>query len=195
MLNFWTSFNQGLYHILNLSVYDHLLLLMVLIVPYNFKDWKKCLILISFFTLAHTIALFFALFNVFSIPSKIAQTLFLITLLILALYNLLLSGKIIKKEKFPFINTITLAIGSIHGLSFPASFHFENTTTNKMAYALQLALGIEIGQILAVAGLFLFLFVLQNLFHFNKRDLVIMLSSFVAGVVVSLALNTHFFVK
>ena len=48
--NFWFNVEYGLNHVLDINGYDHVLFLMVLTVPYVFKDWKRVIILVSTFT-------------------------------------------------------------------------------------------------------------------------------------------------
>ena len=65
MSEFWIYLNIGLKHVLDINAYDHVLFLMALAVPYAFKDWKRVLILVSIFTLGHTVALLLSVFNIF----------------------------------------------------------------------------------------------------------------------------------
>ena len=41
MSEFWIYFQIGLRHVLDIKAYDHVLFLIVLTVPYAFKDWKR----------------------------------------------------------------------------------------------------------------------------------------------------------
>ena len=93
MSDFWIYFNIGLKHVLNVCAYDHVLFLLALTVPYEFKNWKQILILVSFFTLGHTLALFLSVFNVIAIKANIVEFLIPITILVTALYNIIFSGK------------------------------------------------------------------------------------------------------
>jgi len=56
--NFWFNVKIGINHILDINGYDHVLFLMVLAVPYVFKDWKRVLVLVTLFTIGHTVSLF-----------------------------------------------------------------------------------------------------------------------------------------
>jgi hypothetical protein len=58
MLDSFLKFLElGLYHIVSFKGYDHILFLVVLTIPFLFKDWKRLLLLISSFTLGHTLSL------------------------------------------------------------------------------------------------------------------------------------------
>ena len=60
----------GLYHIVSFSSYDHILFVMLLALPYVFKDWKRILILISVFTLGHTLSLLLGVFNIVNLKRQ-----------------------------------------------------------------------------------------------------------------------------
>ena len=71
MQEFWIFFQLGLKHVLNLQGYDHALFLIALTVPYAFKDWTRILILVSIFTLGHTLALLLSVFNIIVVKTNI----------------------------------------------------------------------------------------------------------------------------
>lgn len=197
MSDFWIFFKVGLHHVLDIYGYDHLLFLIALSVPYLFKDWKRLLILISFFTLGHTLALFLSVFNVVTVKSSWIELLIPITILITAFYNLLSAGKSSKQENIAFISGITLFFGIIHGLGFSNYFKalLPGKPTDKLAPLLEFALGIEAAQLLVVLCVLLLSFVVQTLFRFNKRDFILIMSAFVIGVVVPLIFNNPIWKK
>ena len=63
MSDFWIYVEIGLKHVLNLKGYDHVLFLMALTTLHTFKDWKKILILVTVFTVGHTLALVLSVFQ------------------------------------------------------------------------------------------------------------------------------------
>ena len=50
-------FQLGLEHILDKNAYDHLIFIIALCSPYQPKDWKRVLILVTSFTVGHSITL------------------------------------------------------------------------------------------------------------------------------------------
>ncbi|HEX7869755.1 MAG TPA: HupE/UreJ family protein, partial [Chryseobacterium sp.] len=64
MSEFWIYFQIGLKHVLDIHAYDHVLFLIALTIPYTFKDWKRILLLISVFTIGHTLALLLSVFGI-----------------------------------------------------------------------------------------------------------------------------------
>ncbi len=198
MSDFWVFFKVGLYHVLDLYGYDHVLFLIALTVPYVFKDWKRILILVSLFTLGHTLALFLSVFNVVSVKASWVELLIPITILIAAFFNLFTAGKSSsKQESLTFIAGVTLFFGVIHGLGFSNYFKalLPGKPTDKLAPLLEFALGIEAAQVIVVVFVLLLSFVFQTLFRFNKRDFTLIMSAFVIGVVVPLIVNNPIFHK
>ncbi len=191
MTDFWIFFQIGLNHVLDINAYDHVLFLIALTVPYVFKDWVRVLILVSIFTLGHTLALFLSVFNVITVKSSLIEFLIPITILITAFYNLFTAGKSSKNGSITFIGSITLFFGLIHGLGFSNYFKslLSGEAIDKMAPLIQFALGIEAAQIAIVFAVLLLSFVFQTLFRFNKRDFTLTMSAFVIGVVVPMIIN------
>jgi HupE / UreJ protein len=197
MSDFWIFFKVGLQHVLDINGYDHLLFLIALTVPYAFKDWKRMLILVSVFTLGHTLALFLSVFNVLVVKSVWVELLIPFTILITAFFNLLTAGKSSKQDSITFIGGVTLFFGIIHGLGFSNYFKalLPGKPTDKLAPLLEFALGIEAAQIIIILLVLLLSFVVQTLFRFNKRDFTLIMSAFVIGVVVPLILNNPIWKK
>ena len=93
MSEFLTYFNIGLRHVLDINAYDHVLFLIALTVPYLFKDWKKIFLLVSIFTIGHTLALILSVYGIIAIKVNTVEFLIPITILITAVFNLLTAGK------------------------------------------------------------------------------------------------------
>jgi hypothetical protein len=81
MSDFWIYFEVGMRHVLNLFSYDHVMFLIALSVPYVFKDWKKVLLLVSLFTVGHTLALLLSVYEIIVVKVDIIEFLIPITIL------------------------------------------------------------------------------------------------------------------
>lgn len=192
MQEFWIFFKIGLNHVLDIQGYDHVLFLIALTVPYAFKDWTRVLILISIFTLGHTLALILSVFNIISVKANIVEFIIPITILITALYNLFTAGKTSKNTSITFIGFVTLFFGIIHGLAFSNYFKtiLSGEAIDKLPKLLEFALGIEVAQVIVVIAVLLLSFVFKTLFRFNKRDFTLTMSAFVIGVVIPLIIES-----
>ncbi|MFT3793622.1 HupE/UreJ family protein [Flavobacterium sp.] len=192
MSEFLIYLEIGLHHVLDIRGYDHILFLMALTVPYAFKDWKRVLLLVSIFTIGHTLALVLSVFGVIMIKAALVEFLIPITILITAVYNLFTAGKGGKKDGINIVGFITLFFGIIHGLGFSNYFKsiLSGNASDKIAPLLEFALGIEIAQLIVVLVVLLISFVLQHFARFSKRDFTLVTSAFVIGVVVPMLLES-----
>jgi hypothetical protein len=193
MSDFWIYFNVGLKHVLDIHAYDHVLFLLALTVPYDAKSWKRLLILISLFTLGHTLSLFLAVFGIVKINPIFIEFLIPITILITAIFNIYSTSKSAKKDNTTFIGFITLFFGIIHGLGFSNYFNaiLSGSATDKLLPMFEFALGIEVAQIIVVIATLLLAFVFQTLFKFSKRDWILSISCFIIGVVTTMIINSE----
>ena len=183
--NFWFNVQYGINHVLDPNGYDHVLFLMVLAVPYVFKDWKRILILVSLFTLGHTLSLVLAAYDVVSVNAQLVEFLIPITILIAALYNVFTAGKKEKSNKLSLLFFAALFFGLIHGLGFAREFKmFAGQSENKLELLIEFALGIEIAQVIIVFVVLFLGFLFQTIFRFSKRDWVMVLSAVVVGLVI-----------
>ncbi len=188
--NFWFNVEYGINHVLDIKAYDHVLFLIVLTIPYLFKDWKRVLLLVSVFTLGHTLSLTLAAYGAVSVSGGLVEFLIPITILIVALFNVFTAGKGAQKEKVGILFISTLFFGLIHGLGFAREFKmFVGSSDSKLVPLLEFALGIEIAQIIIVFIVLFLGFLFQTVFRFSKRDWIMVVSSIVVGLVIPMLLN------
>ena len=191
--NFWFNVQYGINHVLDINAYDHVLFLIVLTVPYMFKNWKRVLLLVSMFTLGHTLSLVLAAYNVVSVKAQIVEFLIPITILIVALFNVFTSGKGAQKEKVGILFLSTLFFGLVHGLGFAREFQmFLGGSDNKLVLLLEFALGIELSQVIIVFIVLFLGYVAQTIFRFSKRDWIMVVSAIVVGLVIPMIMNSDF---
>jgi hypothetical protein len=189
--NFWFNVEYGINHVLDINGYDHVLFLMVLAVPYVFKDWKRVLLLVSMFTLGHTLSLVLAAYQVVSVSGKLVEFLIPITILVAAIYNVFTAGKKDRGTKVGLLFFTTLFFGLIHGLGFAREFKMLSSLSDSKAELLiEFALGIEIAQVIIVFVVLFLGFLFQTLFRFSRRDWIMVLSSIVIGQVIPMIIQS-----
>ncbi|WP_299116071.1 HupE/UreJ family protein [uncultured Winogradskyella sp.] len=194
MDQFWFNVKYGLNHVLDINGYDHVLFLMVLAVPYLFKDWKRVLLLVSLFTLGHTLSLVLAAYDYVSINGKTVEFLIPITIIIAAIYNVFTAGKKKESTKISVLFLTALAFGIIHGLGFAREFAMVfGDAENKPLALLEFALGIELAQIIIVFVILFLGFLCQTIFRVSKRDWALVVSSIVIGLVIPILLANNIF--
>jgi len=193
MSEFLIYLEIGLRHVLDINAYDHILFLVALTVPYAFKDWKKVLILVSIFTLGHTLALFLSVFEIVTIKASLVEFLIPITIFCTAVYNLFTAGKSARKDNISFTGFITLFFGIIHGLGFSNYFKtiLGGSAGDKMLPLLEFALGIEVAQIIVVLIVLILSFIVQNFFRNSKRDWILIVSSIIIGIIIPMLIESE----
>lgn len=191
--NFWFNVQYGINHVLDINAYDHVLFLIVLTISYVFKDWKRVLLLVSMFTLGHTLSLVLAAYSVVRVNAQIVEFLIPITILAVALFNIFTSGKGAQKEKVGVLFLSTLFFGLIHGLGFAREFQMLlGDSDSKLVLLLEFALGIEFAQVIIVFLVLFLGYIVQAVFRFSKRDWIMVVSAIVVGLVIPMILNSDF---
>ncbi len=198
MTEFQAYLQLGFEHITDPRGYDHILFVMALCAVYTLKDWKKVVVLVTAFTLGHSVTLVLATFQIVSFRSDVIEFLIPITILITAILNFFDQPSkltLIKKEKSSTLRyPLALGFGLIHGLGFSNYLHSllgkeESITTPLLAFNL----GLEGGQLLIVALILLISFLITDIFKAQKQSWNFILSGIIAGMAISLILNNDFF--
>ncbi|MDW8851509.1 HupE/UreJ family protein [Flavobacterium sp. MMLR14_040] len=192
MSEFWIYFQIGLKHVLDIHAYDHVLFLIALTVPYTFKDWKRILLLVTVFTVGHTLALVLSVFGIIAVKVSLVEFLIPITILITAFYHLFTAGKATKNDGLNLIFFVTLFFGIIHGLGFSNYFKtiLGGSATSKLLPLGEFALGIEAAQLVVVFVVLLLSYIVQTVFRFSKRDWALVMSAFIIGVVIPMIVES-----
>lgn len=183
--DFWFNVQYGINHVLDINGYDHVLFLILLAVAYRFESWKRLLVLVSAFTIGHSVALVLAAYEVLQIDGALVEFLIPVTIAFAAVYNIIDGGRQIKSKRVVPIFVITLFFGVIHGLGFAREFKlFMGKAEAKLLPLLEFALGIEIAQLIIVFVVLLIGLLAQVVFRCNRRDWIMVVSAIVLGVVI-----------
>ncbi len=195
MLDSFLKFLElGLYHIVSFKSYDHILFLVVLTVPYFFRDWKRLLLLVSSFTLGHTLSLLLGVYDIINLKANVTEWLIPFTIIIMAIYNVFTAGKSSKYGNQVIIFSLVLFFGFIHGLGFANAFEsLVSSSESTLLSILEFALGIEVGQFVIVFCILFLGFLGQTIFRFSLRDWVMVISSVVIGLMLPLIFNSPLF--
>jgi hypothetical protein len=188
MQDFLIYLELGWQHILNWQGYDHILFVAALCGVYAISDWKRILILVTAFTIGHSITLALSVFNQIIIPSKWIEFLIPITIIITAFTNIL--GKRNFKRKTNPVYFMALLFGLIHGIGFSNYLKsLLGKSNNVVAELLAFNLGLEFGQIIIVFSVLIVAFVLTQIVRVNKREWNLFLSSAIFGIALMMAIE------
>ena len=190
MLDSFLNFLElGLYHIVDFSSYDHILFLAIITLPYVYKDWKQLLVLVSFFTIGHTLSLLLGVYDIINFNANLVEWVIPFTIIMIALYNIFTAGKTSSNSKSIIISCLVLFFGLVHGLAFANSFEsLVKIGGSQFLSILEFALGLELGQFIIIFCVLFFGFLGQTIFRFSKRDWVMVFSSIIIGLMIPLIL-------
>lgn len=184
MSEFALYFGLGKDHILDYAGgYDHILFVLALCAVYLVRDWKQILILVTAFTIGHSITLALATLNVINFPAEVIEFLIPLTIFITAVGNLFKNDTLLTQTKVQINYFFALFFGLIHGLGFSNFLRAllgknENIVSPLFAFNL----GLEFGQIIVVLIFLAISYVLVGLAKVSRRDLKLILSAAIAGI-------------
>lgn len=181
MQDFPLYFQLGWQHILDWQGYDHILFVLALCGIYTTADWKKVLVLVTAFTIGHSITLALSVFKLISINTSLIEFLIPVTILVTALSNIISKRQKPKGQKFKY--TMALFFGLIHGLGFSnylKSLLGKSSSITAELFAFNI--GLEFGQVLIVTAIMAISFVLIWIVKIKRWDYNFFLSSAIFGI-------------
>lgn len=194
MSTFEAYFLEGLDHILDINGYDHILFVLALSAIYLIRDWKKVLILITAFTIGHSITLALSTLNYVAIKPELIEFLIPVTIFITAVANLFKKERNFKSGGSMQLNYIfALLFGLIHGLGF--SNYLKAIIGKNSSIVMELFafnVGLELGQIIIVLCFLVLSFIFIELFGVKRRDWILVVSSAIAGIALTIMMDTKF---
>ncbi len=177
----------GFQHIIDINGYDHIVFVLVLCAGYSLNQISKVLILITAFTIGHSLTLALSTLKIVSIPSDLIEFLIPATILVTAVSNVLP----IKASNNRFIYVLTLFFGLIHGLGFSNYLkELLGRESNIFTPLLAFNLGLELGQLLILGIYFIILFVSVHLFKIRQDFWRIFISGAAFGISLILLIKT-----
>ena len=173
----------GFEHIANLNGYDHILFLVVLCAVYQISQWRNILILVTAFTIGHSITLFIVSLDFFSIPSRIIKLLIPLTILITSLQNVINIKQIENSSHMGKNYFMALFFGLIHGMDFSNYFKALIMSPDEIVIPLLgFNIGIELGQLLIVLFIVLISFIFLNIIKIKHLKWNLFISGAAFGI-------------
>jgi HupE / UreJ protein len=150
MNDFAFYFNLGWSHIISADALDHQLFILALSSIYLLENWKPVLVLITAFTIGHSLTLALSVYDVVRIGSNWVEFLIPLTIVITAAINFTRKDFSLKSLRVNY--GLALFFGLIHGLGFANTIRFMLAKNQQIALPLfGFNVGLEAGQILVVA--------------------------------------------
>ena len=194
----------GFDHILDPKGYDHILFVVALCAIYLIRDWKEILILVTAFTIGHSLTLALSSLKIVNISATLVETLIPITIFLTCMYNIWKARTLpaepvanndgqnyldvlpinqleAKNEKVMANYGLALGFGLIHGLGFSNFFKaMLGRDESILMPLLSFNIGVELGQIIIVMTTLLLSYVLVGLIGLRRKYYTIGLSSIIA---------------
>ncbi|MCZ2444241.1 MAG: HupE/UreJ family protein [Flavobacteriales bacterium] len=189
MTDFLFWFRTGLDHIADFSGYDHILFLIALCSGYGLHQWRVLFVLITGFTLGHSLTLALSAWHIFSFPTAWTELFIALTIFITCIYNLRHANENrIYPSAIHYI--LSAGFGLIHGMGFSTLLKsMLGETSNILMPLFAFNVGIETGQILIVAAILIISLLLPIVLRISKLQWNQYLSAAVSGIALLLILE------
>ncbi len=188
MSDFLFYFKLGWEHIISIDALDHQLFVLALAAVYIIKDIRQVLILVTAFTIGHSLTLALSVLDVIRFPGKWVEFLIPCTIVITAVNNLVQLNKKGRSAKINYY--LALGFGLIHGMGFANAIRLMLAKDQALGLSLfGFNVGLEAGQIVVVACILLASVLFINAIKIKRRDWILFLSSGVFALSVKMAIE------
>ncbi len=149
MSDFGFYFSLGWEHIISWDALDHQLFILALAAIYLLKEWKQVLVLVTAFTIGHSLTLALTIFNVIHFPSNWIEFLIPCTIVLTAISNLFQKNFTPRSIRINYF--LALFFGLIHGMGFANKLRYILAKDQSIGWSLfGFNVGLEAGQIVVV---------------------------------------------
>ena len=188
MSDFAFYFKLGWEHIISRDALDHQLFILALACVYSIRDIKRVLILVTAFTIGHSLTLALSVYDVIRFSSKWVEFLIPCTIFVTALNNIFQINSAGKSARINYY--LALCFGLIHGMGFANAIRMMLAKDQTIGWGLfGFNIGLEAGQIFVVAIILTIGLVFLNFLKINRRDWVLFLSAGVFALSLKMALE------
>jgi hypothetical protein len=196
MTEFQLYFDLGKDHILDYkNGYDHILFVIALCALYLSRDWRQVLILVTAFTIGHSITLALSTLRIVNVNANLIEFLIPLTIFITAVSNLFKNENNVSGKNIQINYYYAASFGLIHGLGF-SNYLRSILGKDKSIFSqlLSFNLGLEFGQLVIVGIFMIASFILVDLCNINRRDWKMVISSAIAGIALILMKNNMYWI-
>ncbi|MDB5253504.1 MAG: HupE / UreJ protein, partial [Flaviaesturariibacter sp.] len=154
MSDFRFYFGLGWEHIMSWDALDHIGFVLALAAVYLLRHWRQVAILVTAFTIGHSLTLALSTLRIISIPTKWVEFLIPCTIVFTALSNLVGQKDPSRTRRLNYF--LALFFGLIHGLGFANTLQFLLAPDQSFGWGLfGFNVGLEAGQLVIVSAILL----------------------------------------
>lgn len=195
---FETYLQLGFAHITDLEGYDHILFIVALCAIYTLGQWRSVVILVTAFTIGHSITLALAALDIIPIPVALIEFLIPVTILLTALYNVIVHRfpeqpvSPVSNKKLRLNYAFAAIFGLIHGMGFSnflRSTLMPGQEDQLVTQLLAFNIGVELGQLAIVAIILGIAFLALSVLRIRQREWNLFVSGAAAGLALVMALE------
>ncbi|MCB0550745.1 MAG: HupE/UreJ family protein [Phaeodactylibacter sp.] len=186
----------GFSHIADMQGYDHILFVVALCAIYRIREWRKVALLVTAFTLGHSLTLALAALEIIPINSAWVEFLIPVTIMVTALYNVIVHkqesqlGTFSRSLQMNYL--FALFFGLIHGMGFSnflRSSLLPGEEGQLVTQLLAFNIGVEIGQLTIVTAVLCLSFIMLYPLKVKQREWNIFISGSAFGLALVMALE------
>ena len=173
----------GIDHIMDIQGYDHILFIITLCSVYKLSEWKRVLILITAFTIGHSVTLALATLKILSVSTGLIEFLIPLTIFLTALFNAISRSTNVSQLLHIVKYIAAMFFGLIHGLGF--SNYLRSLLGQESSIwkpLLSFNVGIEIGQIIIVTVIMLLTWLVVKVMSAPRREWNLVLAGVGLGI-------------
>jgi HupE / UreJ protein len=168
MQDFTFYFTLGWQHIISRDALDHILFVLALSAIYLLTNWKQVLVLVTAFTIGHSLTLALSVFDIIKVNDGLVEFLIPCTIIATAVFNFFQKNFTPKSLRLNYF--LALFFGLIHGLGFANTIRFLLAKNQSMGWSLfSFNVGLEAGQIIVVLSILLLGFLVVDKFKLKRK--------------------------
>ena len=188
MNDFSLYFSTGWFHIVSANALDHILFIVALSAIYLIGNCKQVLVLVTAFTIGHSLTLALSVYDIIRVKDKWVEFLIPCTIIATAGFNFFV--KDFSRRSLRLNYFLALFFGLIHGMGFANSIRFMLAKDQQLWLPLlSFNLGLEAGQIALVLTILLSGFLLVNKFKLKRSWWVMSLSGSCLLIAIQMAVE------
>lgn len=177
----------GMYRVLGLKTYDHILFLAALAFVFSYKQWKRVALLILLFTCTYYITMVLSIYDVVRTDYWVIDVLVPSSIVLAALSQYLYTHSKTKRIAFPANILSASSFGILHGLSF---YHYLrkviSADEDAVIPVLGFSTGISIAAVLIFFAFFGVSYVFLDFLRINRKYFIRVLS--ILGAIIGMYL-------
>lgn len=164
MQDFTFYFKLGWQHIISWDALDHILFVLALSAIYLLSNWRQVLVLVTAFTIGHSLTLALSVYDVLHVNDKLVEFLIPCTIVATAIFNFLQRDFTPRSLRLNYF--LALFFGLIHGLGFANTIRFMLAKDQSIGWSLfAFNIGLEVGQVIVVLCILILSFLIVRKFN------------------------------